>query len=167
MNAARLPDRLNTAAGEYRRPFGVVTLHEERRHMSDWNAQIIDEFRARDGIVGGPFEGDTLLLLHNVGAKTGTERVTPLLYRREGDRIFIFASKGGSPAHPAWYHNLVANPDVTIEIGTDTHSAKAVEVTGDERDEIYGRQAEEQPHRFGVYQEKAERTIPVIELVAV
>ena len=135
--------------------------------MSDWNAKIVDEFRARDGIVGGPFEGDTLLLLHNVGAKSGTERVTPLLYRREGDRIFIFASKGGAPAHPAWYHNVVANPDVTIEIGTDTRPAKAVEVTGAERDEIYGRQADDQPQRFGVYQEKAERTIPVIELVAV
>lgn len=133
--------------------------------MSDWNAAIIEEFRSNDGIVGGPFDGDTLLLLHHRGARTGAERITPLLYRREGDRIFIFASKGGSPSHPAWYHNLKAHPDVEIEIGSATHTVRAVEVTGGERDAIYGRQAIEQPHRFGVYQEQTERTIPVVELV--
>ncbi|MDJ0791782.1 MAG: nitroreductase family deazaflavin-dependent oxidoreductase [Acidimicrobiia bacterium] len=133
--------------------------------MSDWNTNVIEEFRTNGGTVGGPFDGDTLLLLHHRGAKSGTERITPLLYRREADRIFIFASKGGDPRHPAWYHNIVANPEVTVEVGTETMSATAVEITGPERDEIYGRQAAEQPSRFGVYQENTERTIPVIELV--
>ena len=133
--------------------------------MSDWNERVIEEFRSGGGVVGGPFEGDTMLLLHHRGARSGIERITPLLYRLEGERIFIFASKGGSPSHPDWYHNLVAKPDVTIEIGDGIRAVRAVEITGIERDEVYGRQAADQPHRFGVYQEQAERTIPVVELV--
>ena len=133
--------------------------------MSDWNSRVIEEFRANGGTVGGPFDGDTLVLLHHRGAKSGEERITPLLYRREADRIFVFASKGGDPRHPAWYHNIVANPDVTVEIGTETMPATAVEITGAERDQIYGRQAADQPNRFGVYQDNTRRIIPVIELV--
>ena len=89
--------------------------------MSDWNQRIIDEFRANDGRVGGPFEGRTLLLLHHRGAKTGTERINPLAYQRlSGDSVAVFASKSGAPTNPDWYHNLLANPDVTVEIGTET-----------------------------------------------
>jgi len=132
--------------------------------MSDWNTKTIEEFRANAGKVGGHFEGRTLLLLTHRGAKTGTERTNPLAYRREGDRIFVFGSKGGSPTHPDWYHNVLANPEVTVEIGTESFHAKAVEITGEERDQIYARHAADWP-QFGGYQEGNARTIPVIELV--
>ena len=91
--------------------------------MNDFNAQIIEEFRANDGRVGGPFEGGTLLLLHHVGARTGTPRVNPLMYRRDGDRYVVFASKAGAPTSPDWYHNLKAHPNTTIEVGTDTSTS--------------------------------------------
>lgn len=132
--------------------------------MSDHNQGIIEEFRTHHGSVGGYFAGRTLLLLTHTGAKTGAERTNPLAYRREGDRIFVFASKGGAPSHPDWYRNLIANPDVTVEIGDDTFRARAVEVTGPERDAIYARQAESWAS-FGEYQEGLDRTIPVVELV--
>lgn len=132
--------------------------------MSDWNAAIIEEFRANDGKVGGGFEGAPLLILHTTGAKTGLERLAPLRYRREDDRLFVFGSRAGAPVHPDWYHNLVANPEVTAEIGTEELAFTAVEVTGPERDEIYARQATEAPV-FGRYQEATDRIIPVIELL--
>lgn len=132
--------------------------------MTDHNQGIIDEFRANHGVVGGYFEGRTLLLLSHTGAKTGATRTTPLAYRREGDRIFVFASKGGSPSHPDWYRNLVADPAVTIELGDDRFEAMAVEVTGPERDAIYERQSADWP-AFGDYQRDNPRRIPVIELV--
>ena len=94
--------------------------------MNDFNAQIIEEFRANEGRVGGPFEGGTLLLLHHVGARTGTPRVNPLMYRRDGDRYVVFASKAGAPTSPDWYHNLKAHPNTTIEVGTDTIDVAAV-----------------------------------------
>ncbi|HYJ59924.1 MAG TPA: nitroreductase family deazaflavin-dependent oxidoreductase [Actinomycetota bacterium] len=132
--------------------------------MSDRNQGIIDEFRANHGTVGGYFEGRTLLLLTHRGATSGTVRTNPLAYRREGDRIFIFGSKGGAPSHPDWFRNIVANPDVTVEIGDDRFPATAVQVTGAERDEIYDRQGQDWP-AFAGYQRELERTIPVIELV--
>ena len=132
--------------------------------MTDRNAGIIEEFRTHEGKVGGFFEGRTLLLLTHRGARTGRVRTNPLAYRREGDRIFVFGSKGGSPSHPDWYRNLRANPEVTVEIGTRSFPAKAVEVTGPERDEIYARQVADWP-QFGTYQAKVDRTIPVVELV--
>lgn len=131
--------------------------------MSNWNSRIIEEFRANDGIVGGPFDGRPLLLLHTVGARTGTSRITPLTYRDEDGRIFIFASKGGADTHPAWYHNVVANPSVTYEIGTETRSATARVLTGVERDAVYGRQADFWPV-FADYEAGTDRVIPVIEL---
>ena len=88
--------------------------------MSDWNTAIIDEFRASGGKVGGNFAGAPLLLLHTTGAKTGQERVNPMMYRQVGDNLAVFASKAGAPTNPDWYHNLVANPAVTAEIGTQT-----------------------------------------------
>ena len=93
--------------------------------MNDWNQQIIAEFRANDGVVGGQLAGVPLLLLHHTGAKSGTERVNPLAYQRIGNSVAVFASKGGAPTNPDWYYNLVAHPDVTVEIGTETHHATA------------------------------------------
>lgn len=133
--------------------------------MTDYNTAIIEEFRANDGKVGGRFEGGTLLLLHHTGARTGTERVSPLAYLPVGDSYAIFASKAGAPENPAWYHNLVANPDATIEVGTRTVEVKA-RVTGPgERDDIWARLVKQAPH-FGEYEIKAApyRTIPVIVL---
>ena len=129
----------------------------------DFNAQIIERFRANGGQVGAPFEKMPLLLLHHTGAKSGIERVNPLAYLRDGDRYVIFASKAGAPTNPDWYHNLRAHPDVTIEVGTDTLRAVAVEATGDERDRLFATQAEHSPS-FADYQFKTERRIPVIVL---
>jgi deazaflavin-dependent oxidoreductase (nitroreductase family) len=132
---------------------------------SDFNRQIIDEFRANDGKVGGPFEGAEMVLLHHIGAKSGTERVTPLVCRRDGDNIVIFGSKAGATTHPDWYHNLVANPDVTIEIGTDSDvPVRAVVLEGEERARVWDAQATEVP-QFGEYARTAgTRTIPVVAL---
>src|SRR5919112_1541793 len=88
--------------------------------MSDWNAKIIEEFRSNAGKVGGPFEGRPMLLLHSTGARTGAERVHPVVYQADGDRWVVFASKGGADTNPDWFHNLRANPDASIEVGTDT-----------------------------------------------
>jgi deazaflavin-dependent oxidoreductase (nitroreductase family) len=131
--------------------------------MNDFNAQVIEEFRANGGKAGGMFEGMPLVLVHNVGAKSGKEYVTPLVYLPEDGRTFIFASKGGAPSHPGWFHNLKANPEASIEIGSDTVEVVAVEVTGDERDRIYEVQKAQQP-QFAEYEAKTDRKIPVIEL---
>jgi deazaflavin-dependent oxidoreductase (nitroreductase family) len=131
--------------------------------MNDFNAQIIEEFRANEGRVGGMFEGSTLLLLHHVGAKTGTDRINPLVYDRDGDRYVIFASKAGAPTNPDWYHNLKAHPNVAIEVGTDTIDVVAAEAAGEERDRLFRRQAERSPN-FAEYQTKTDRVIPVMIL---
>lgn len=131
--------------------------------MSDWNTQIIEEFRANKGKVGGPFEGAHMLLLTTTGAKTGKRHVTPLVYLPDGDRLVIIASAAGAPKHPAWYHNLVANPQVTVEVGEDSFEATAVVITGEERDQLYARQVEIMPG-FAEYQAKTTRVIPVIAL---
>ena len=130
---------------------------------NDFNGQVIEEFRANGGPAGGMFEGKPLLLLHNVGAKSGQEYVTPLVYLGEDGRTFIFASKGGAPNHPGWFHNLKANPDVAMEIGSDKLDVVATELTGEERDRIYAIQEERQP-QFAEYAQKTDRKIPVIEL---
>jgi deazaflavin-dependent oxidoreductase (nitroreductase family) len=129
----------------------------------DFNAQIIEEFRANEGRVGGPFEGATLLLLHHVGAKSGKDRINPLVYNPAGDRYVVFASKGGAPTNPDWYHNLKAHPDVRIEVGTDTIEVRAEEASGEDRDRLFRAQAERSP-QFAEYQSKTERVIPVIVL---
>jgi deazaflavin-dependent oxidoreductase (nitroreductase family) len=129
----------------------------------DFNARIIDEFRANEGRVGGPFEGSTLLLLHHIGAKSGKDRINPLVYNRDGERYVVFASKAGAPTNPDWYHNLKAHPDVTIEVGTDTIYVRAEEATGEERDRLFQAQTERSP-QFAEYQSKTERVIPVIVL---
>ena len=134
--------------------------------MSDRNQQIIEEFRANEGRVGGNFEGRTLLLLHHTGAKSGTERVNPLAYQRLSDNsVAIFASKGGAPTNPDWFHNLVAHPDVKVEIGTETFAAHARVAEGDERETIWERQKADWPS-FADYEEKTTgiREIPVVVL---
>ena len=133
--------------------------------MSDWNTAIIEEFRANGGKVGGNFEGAPLLLLHTTGAKSGQERVAPMMYLDdpENDRLLVFASKAGAPTHPDWYHNLKANPTVTLEVGTDTYTATATELPLDERNEYYAKQASLYPG-FKEYEEKTDRVIPVIAL---
>ncbi len=131
--------------------------------MDDRNRLVIEEFRANAGKVGGPFDGAPLLLLSTTGAKTGTGYTTPLLYLPDGDRFVIFASKGGAPASPHWYHNLVANPDVTIEVGSETFAVSAVVTKGEERDRLYMTQEKHFP-QFTEYQEKTSRTIPVVAL---
>lgn len=132
--------------------------------MADFNTQVIEEFRANDGQVGGPFSHLELLLLHHTGAKSGQERVAPLAYLEDNGRYVIFASKAGAPTNPAWYHNLLAHPETTIELGKDTIHVTATEATGAERDRLYSAQAERVP-QFADYVEKAgERVIPVIVL---
>ncbi len=129
----------------------------------DFNAQIIEEFRANQGVVGGMFDDTTLLLLHHVGAKSGKDRINPLAYDRDGDRYVIFASKAGAPTNPDWYHNLRAHPNVTIEVGTDTIDVVAAEASGEERDRLFSAQVERSPN-FADYQAKTDRVIPVIVL---
>ncbi|HEY3921772.1 MAG TPA: nitroreductase family deazaflavin-dependent oxidoreductase [Gaiellaceae bacterium] len=133
---------------------------------NDWNRQIIEEFRANEGAVGGMFAGMPLLLLHHKGAKTGTERVNPLAYQRlDDDSVAIFASKGGAPTNPDWYHNLVANPDASVEIGADSYPVRARVAQSDERDRIWSNQKTATP-QFAEYEEKTTgvRTIPVVVL---
>jgi deazaflavin-dependent oxidoreductase (nitroreductase family) len=128
------------------------------------NVGIIDEFRANGGKVGGGFEGRPMILLTIKGRTTGTERTTPLVYLPHDDRVFVFASKGGAPEDPDWYKNLVVNPDVTVEIGDEQYAARAVVITGPERDELFDRQMKA-AEQFRTYQTNTTRVIPVVELV--
>lgn len=130
---------------------------------NDWNAQVIEEFRARGGKVGGRFEGMPMLLLHHTGARTGTGRVNPLVYQPVPDGYAVFASKGGAPTNPDWYHNLVANPRTTVEVGTETAEVVARVAGGEERERIWARQKEVAPG-FADYEERTARTIPVVIL---
>lgn len=134
--------------------------------MQDWNAKIIDEFRANDGRVGGPFEGAPILLLHTTGAKSGRERVNPIMHLDLEGHRYVFASKAGADSHPDWYHNLLAHPEVTVEVGTETYRATAVPVSGAERDRVYEEQSRRYPG-FAEYQQKTSRVIPVVELTPV
>jgi deazaflavin-dependent oxidoreductase (nitroreductase family) len=130
---------------------------------ADFNAKIIEEFHDNEGRVGGMFEGSPLLLLHHTGAKSGKSRTNPLAYQADDGRYVVFASKGGAPTNPDWYHNLKAHPNVTIEVGTDTIDVVASEATGEERDRLFRTQAERVP-QFGDYESQTDRTIPVIVL---
>ena len=130
---------------------------------AEFNARIIDEFHANEGVVGGMFEGVPLLLLHHTGAKSGKTRINPLAYQSDGDRYVVFASKGGAPTNPDWYHNLRANPNVTIEVGTETMAAVASEAAGEERERLFRTQVENVP-QFGEYEKQTDRMIPVIVL---
>jgi deazaflavin-dependent oxidoreductase (nitroreductase family) len=129
----------------------------------DWNNQIIAEFRANEGKVGGPFEGGTLLLLHTVGARTGQPRVNPVMYQDIGHGVAVFASKGGAPTNPDWYYNLLASPRVSAEIGTQTLPFAARVAEGAERDRIWTAQKIANPG-FADYERQTTRQIPVVIL---
>jgi deazaflavin-dependent oxidoreductase (nitroreductase family) len=130
---------------------------------NDFNSKIIEEFRANLGKVSGPFEGAPMVLLTTTGARSKQLHTTPLVPLIDGGEIYVFGSMGGAPKHPAWYHNLVANRDVTVEYGTETFTARAETVTGPGRDALYAKQAALMP-TFAEYQSKTTRTIPVIRL---
>ena len=132
--------------------------------VNDWNKNVIAEFRENEGKVGGQFEGAPVLLLHTTGAKSGIERVNPMMYLVEDDKIYVFASFAGADNHPDWFHNLKANDTVTIKQGTEEYEATAVEVSRSERDRVYAIQAERFPG-FAEYEKKTTRVIPVVELV--
>ena len=134
------------------------------QNPNDWNKQIIEEFHANGGKVGGPFEGAPLLLLHTTGAKSGQPRINPLVYYSENGHTYIMASKAGAPTNPDWYHNIVAHPDVTVEIGTEEFPVTGVVLGEKERDEIYAKVAALNPG-FAEYEKKTTRKIPVVELV--
>jgi len=131
--------------------------------MNDFNTQVISEFRSNDGKVGGPFEGATVLLLTTKGARSGVERVNPVVARTEGNDTYVFASKAGAPTNPDWFHNLVANPEVTVEVGTDSYLSRAEVLDKAERDRVYEAQAAEFAN-FAEYQAATDRVIPVIRL---
>jgi deazaflavin-dependent oxidoreductase (nitroreductase family) len=130
----------------------------------DFNGQIIAEFRANGGKVGGPFQGSDVLLLHHTGARSGTERVSPLAFQWIGSSYAVFASKAGAPDNPAWFHNLIANPDTVVEVGAGTVRVRARVAQPAERDVIWERQKERNPG-FAEYEVKAApRKIPVVVL---
>ena len=130
---------------------------------NDWNKKIIEEFRANDGQVGGYFKNTPLLLLHTTGAKTGKPRLNPVAYLKDGDRYVVIASKGGAPDNPDWYYNVVANPQVHVEVGTEEFQARARVTEEPERTRLYERMAAKNPG-FAQYPDKTSRVIPVISL---
>jgi len=131
--------------------------------MNDYNRRLIEEFRAHGGKVGGMWEGTPLLLLTTTGARSGERRTTPMGYLPDGDRLIVWASNGGSPTHPGWYHNLVAHPHVTVEVGTETFDAIAVVTAGAERDRLWTQGVAVYP-QLAEAQAKTARQIPVIAL---
>jgi len=144
----------------------ILILDLKEMNMSevnDWNKKTIDEFRANGGKVGGPFEGRTLLLLHTKGAKSKQERINPVAYIRDGERYVVIASKGGAPTNPDWYYNVVANPELTVEVGTEKHQVHAKVAEEPERTRLYNKMVEMMPG-FGDYRQKTTRKIPVIVL---
>jgi deazaflavin-dependent oxidoreductase (nitroreductase family) len=134
--------------------------------VNDWNASIIAEFRANAGVLGGPFAGAPVLLLHTSGAKSGRQRVNPVMYLPKENAMYVFASKAGAPSNPDWYYNLLAHPHVIVEVGEETFEAVATPLEGEARERIYEEQAAQSP-QFAEYQAKTSRVIPVIELVRI
>ncbi len=131
--------------------------------VNDFNRNVIDEFRSNNGKVGGQFGNAPLVLLTTTGAKSGKPHTTPVVYTRDGDNLVVIASMGGAPKSPAWYHNLVANPQVTVELPGETYTAKARVTEGEERDRLFRAQAGLMPN-FDEYQTKTTRVIPVVVL---
>jgi deazaflavin-dependent oxidoreductase (nitroreductase family) len=131
--------------------------------VNDWNLQIIEEFRANAGKVGGQFEGAPMLLLHSTGAKSGLERINPMMYQADGENYAVFASKAGAPTNPDWFHNLVANPSASIEVGDRTVAVVARVTQGDERERLWSRQKQLYPG-FADYEAQTSRQIPVVLL---
>jgi deazaflavin-dependent oxidoreductase (nitroreductase family) len=131
--------------------------------QTEFNLNIIAEFRANKGETSGPFKGRPVLLLTTTGARSGEARTTPLVYSKDGDRLVVIASMGGAPKHPAWFHNLSAHPDVTVEVGDEKFMARASVPQGAERDRLYAQQAAQMP-AFSEYQQKTTRRIPAVVL---
>jgi deazaflavin-dependent oxidoreductase (nitroreductase family) len=131
--------------------------------MSDWNTKIIEEFRATGGNVGGQFEGAPLLLLHSTGAKSGQDRVAPVMFLAKGDDLVVFASKAGADTNPDWFHNLKANPATRVEVGADTVPVRTRVAEGDERDKLFDEQKAAYPG-FAEYEAGTDRVIPVVIL---
>jgi deazaflavin-dependent oxidoreductase (nitroreductase family) len=131
--------------------------------LNDFNRAIVEEFRSNGGLVGGPFAGATLLLLHTVGAKSGKPRLSPLAYLTVDDRMLIFGSYAGAPKDPAWVHNLRKNPRAHVEVGTDAYDVEVRELPREERDDLYAKLVEMVP-TLGEYQAKTDRVIPLFEL---
>ena len=131
--------------------------------VNDFNRSVIEEFRANDGKLSGQFQGAPLLLLTTTGAKTGRQHTTPVAYAHDGDRVLVYASKAGADTNPAWYHNLVANPIVTVELPGDRYEARAVVIEGAERDRLFDEQKARMPG-FADYERKTTRKIPVVAL---
>jgi len=135
--------------------------------VNDRNQKIIEEFRANGGKVGGPFEGSPMILVHHVGARSGAERVTPLVtFPQDDGRYVIIASKAGAPTNPDWYHNLKAHPEVDVEVGSETFPVEVVELEGAERDSVWSAVKAASPG-FAEYERKTTRTIPVLQLTRV
>lgn len=134
--------------------------------MNDFNQKVITEFRANQGKVGGQFANVPILLLTSTGAKSGKTYINPVAYTKDGNRLVIIASKGGAPKNPSWYHNLVAHPEVTVEVGSERFRVKATVTTGEERQRLYDQQAKQMPN-FVEYAKKTTRQIPVIVLTRV
>ena len=132
-------------------------------NVNDYNAAVIEEFRTNSGQLGGNFAGAPMLLLRTTGAKSGAERVNPMMYLELDGHIYVFASKAGADTSPDWYHNLVAHPHVTVELGDEVFEATATPLASEDRDRVYAIQVERFPG-FGEYQEKTTRVIPVVEL---
>lgn len=132
-------------------------------NVSPWNQDVVDEFRANGGRVGGNFDGAPLLLLHTVGALSGRERVLPVMYQDLGGPVAVFATKGGAPTNPDWYRNLVAHPEISAEMPTEFHRFQARTATGAERDRIWTKQKRDYPG-FAEYEAQTDRVIPVVIL---
>ena len=135
----------------------------DKEKLNSWNERIIEEFRANEGHVGGDFAGQPVLLLHTIGAKTGRERINPLVYTTDGEHLVIIASFAGAPRHPDWFYNILSQQDVTVEVGTERFRARATVTEGEERQRLFEQQAQQMPF-FNDYQAKTTRQIPVVLL---
>jgi deazaflavin-dependent oxidoreductase (nitroreductase family) len=174
-NVAAEPDEQEaavTSTARARAAALAVAAHEKGQIVSessgpgDWNQKIVEEFRTNGGRVGGYFEGAHMILVHHIGARSGTERVNPLVYLPDGENMIIAATKGGAPTHPDWYHNLKAHPRITVEVGSETFQVEATEVTGAERDKLWRRLVEIRPG-FAEYETKTDRVFPMFRLTRV
>jgi deazaflavin-dependent oxidoreductase (nitroreductase family) len=144
----------------------LLQLAQAKSELNELNQKVISEFRANQGKVGGRYANTPVLLLTTTGAKSGKTYTNPLAYTKDGDRLVVIASFGGAPKNPSWYHNLVANPKVTVEVGSERFQAKAAVATGEERQRLFDRQAEQMPN-FAEYQKKTTRQLPVIVLTRI
>lgn len=144
----------------------LLQVAQTKPELNEFNQKVITEFRANKGKVGGRYANTPLLLLTTTGAKSGKTYTNPLAYTKDGDRLVVIASLGGAPQNPSWYHNLVAHPETTVEVGSERFQAKATVATGEERQRLYNQQAAQLP-AFAEYQKKTKRQIPVIVLTRI